>query len=123
MQDLLTRIATATGLAPEQALLAVGYVLLYIKTEGTDPSVDTMVERVPGAAEAIVHAGTSSSGEPGLFAGGGIMALGSKLMGLGLDMAGISVVAGELVAYARKEAGAELVDRVLATTPGLAQFA
>ncbi|WP_152046159.1 hypothetical protein [Aureimonas psammosilenae] len=123
MQELLNRIAAETGLSPEQARLAVGEILLYIKTEGSDPAIETMIEKTPGANEAILHAGTQGGGEgEGLFGGGGIMALGSKLMGLGLDMGGISSVARELVAYARQHVGSETVDRVMATTPGLAQF-
>lgn len=120
MQEMLNRIAAETGLSPDKAMQAVGYILLYIKTEGTDPSVETMIDQTPGANEAIIQAGGSDSG--GMF-GGGVMALGSKLMGLGLDMGGIQTVARELVSFARQNAGQETVDRVVQTTPGLAQFA
>jgi hypothetical protein len=37
-------------------------------------------------------------------------------------MGQIRQVAMELVAYAKANAGAETVDRVIATTPGLSQF-
>jgi hypothetical protein len=125
MQELMNRIAAETGLAPEKAMQAVGQILLYIKTEGTDPAVETMIDGTPGANEAIIQAGgpdADGSGLGGMF-GGGIMALGSRLMALGLDMNGIQAVAKELVAYARRSAGDETVDRVIQTTPGLSQFA
>ncbi|GGE24122.1 hypothetical protein GCM10011390_49420 [Aureimonas endophytica] len=124
MQELVSRIAAETGLTPERALEAVGQILLYIKTEGSDPAIDTMIEETPGANEAIVQAGTTGTQEGGgLFGGGGIMALGSRLMALGLDMGGIGTVSRELVAFARQHAGSDVVDRVIATTPGLSQFA
>lgn len=127
MQELISRIAAETGLDAGTAMQAVGQILLYIKTEGTDPAVETMIDATPGANEAIVEAGNADAdagGLGGMFGGGGgIMALGSRLMSLGLDMDGIQAVARELVAHARRAAGDETVDRVIQTTPGLSQFA
>ncbi len=127
MQELLDRIAAETGLGPDKARDAVGHILAYIKTESTDPSAAAMIDATPGGNEAIAAVG-GDAGEAagdGMFGGGGggIMALGSKLMGLGLDMNGMKTVGTELVAFAREHAGAEAVDRVIATTPGLSQFA
>lgn len=127
MEEVLNRIAAETGLTPETAKLAVGHILTYMKAEGTDPAVEKMIDETPGANEAILAA--SGGGSGGLLGsvvgafGGGIMALGSKLMGLGLDMGQIKLVGAELIAYAKQHAGAETVDRVIATTPGLSQFA
>lgn len=127
MDEVLNRIAAETGLSTEKAREAVGHILTYMKAEGTDPAVDTMIADTPGAADAILSAGDSGGG--GLMGGvmgafgGGIMALGSKLMGMGLDMGQIRMIATELVAFAKQHAGAETVDRVIATTPGLSQFA
>lgn len=128
MQELLNRITAETGITPEKAHQAVGQILLYIKTEGTDPSVEKMIDDTPGANEAIVQAGgggeEGTAGLGGMFSGaGGIMALGSKLMALGLDMDGIRTIANELIAFARQHVGGETVDRAIATTPGLSQFA
>ncbi|MBC8129018.1 MAG: hypothetical protein H7Y08_01700 [Rhizobiaceae bacterium] len=126
MQDVLNRIAAETGLTVEKAQIAVGHILAYMKAEGTDPAVETMIAETPGAAEAIAATGGGGGGimssVMGAF-GGGIMALGSKLMGLGLDMGQIRMIATELITYAKQNAGAETVDRVIATTPGLSQFA
>ncbi|KQT45228.1 hypothetical protein ASG43_13160 [Aureimonas sp. Leaf454] len=121
MDELLNRIAAETGLSTDDARKAVGHILAYMKAEGTDPAVGKMLEETPGAQAAIDSVGESGGGIMSFF-GGGIMALGSKLMGLGLDMGQIRQVATELVAYAKAHAGAETVDRVIATTPGLSQF-
>lgn len=115
MDEILNRIAAETGLSTESARQAIGHVLAYMEAEGTDPAVGTMLDATPGAKEAIASAGDAG--------GGGIMGLGSKLMGLGFDMGQIRMVAMELVAFAKAHAGADTVDRVIATTPGLAQFA
>lgn len=125
MEEVLNRIAANTGLTPEKAREAVGHILTYMKTEGTDPAVETMIAETPGANEAILAArggGGVMGGALGAF-GGGIMALGSKLMGLGLDMGQIRMIATELVTFAKAHAGEETVERVIATTPGLSQFA
>jgi hypothetical protein len=124
MEEVLNRIAAETGLTPEKAKEAVGHILAYMKAEGTDPAVETMIAETPGANEAIQSAGGGGmlGSVMGAF-GGGIMALGAKLMGLGLDMGQIRMIATELITYAKQHAGDETVDRVIATTPGLAQFA
>ena len=126
MEEVLNRIAAETGLTPEKALEAVGHILNYMKNEATDPSVETMIAETPGAEAAIAAAGGGGSGLMGSVMGafgGGIMALGAKLMGMGLDMGQIRMIATELVTFAKAHAGAETVDRVIATTPGLSQFA
>lgn len=126
MEEVLNRIAAETGLTHDKAKEAVGHILAYMKAEGTDPAVETMIAETPGANEAIAAAGGGGGGMLGSVMGafgGGIMALGAKLMGLGLDMGQIRMIATELITYAKANAGDETVDRVIATTPGLAQFA
>lgn len=120
MDDILNRIAAETGLSTDAARQAIGHILAYMQAEGTDPAVGKMLDETPGAKDAIASVGEAGGG--GMF-GGGIMGLGSKLMGLGLDMGQIRMVAMELVSYAKANAGTETVDQVIATTPGLAQFA
>jgi hypothetical protein len=55
--------------------------------------------------------------------GGGIMGLGQQLMSQGLGMSEISTLAKETIAVARQHAGDETVDQVIASVPGLSQFA
>jgi hypothetical protein len=55
--------------------------------------------------------------------GGGLMALGTKLMGLGLGMSEIQSVARELFRFGRDKIGADRMGEIIAGTPGLSQFA
>ena len=81
----------------------------------------TLLERLPGAAAMIAAAQSVESG--GLFGGmGGIMGLGAKLMGAGLDMNQIQGVARELIAFAREKAGDDVMRDIGAAIPGLNQF-
>ena len=54
----------------------------------------------------------------GAMGGGGLMALGGELMGLGLGMDQIQAVGKEVFAYAREVAGDEIVGEIAASIPG-----
>jgi hypothetical protein len=54
--------------------------------------------------------------------GGGVVALGQQLMSEGLGMGQITSLAEEILVVARKYAGEEVVDSVVASVPGLSQF-
>jgi hypothetical protein len=54
--------------------------------------------------------------------GGGVMALGQQLMSQGLGMGEITGLAKETIAFAKEKAGADVVDEVVASVPGLSQF-
>jgi hypothetical protein len=54
--------------------------------------------------------------------GGGLMALGSELMGLGLGMDQIQTVGREVFDFMREVAGDETVGEIAASIPGLSQF-
>jgi len=58
----------------------------------------------------------------GAMGGGGLMALGSELMGLGLDMSQIQTIGKEVFQYAREQAGDELIGEITTAIPGLSQF-
>jgi hypothetical protein len=51
------------------------------------------------------------------------MALGAKLMGLGLGMAQIQNIARELFRFGRDKIGADKMGEIIAGTPGLSQLA
>jgi hypothetical protein len=55
--------------------------------------------------------------------GGGLMAIGTRLMGLGLGMGEIQNVARELFSFGRDKIGADRMGEIIAGTPGLRQFA
>ena len=116
MTALAERIAAAADIDPSTATQAIGFILAFMREESDDPAVEEMVTKTSGAADA-----TASVGEVE-FGGAGIMGLGAKLMGLGLDMGQIRQVAEALVAGAREEAGDDTVNRAIASVPALAQF-
>ncbi len=137
MQELFATIANKVGVPEPLAQKAVGMVLGYMQREGTDGSVVSMIESMPGAKELIAQfngAETESSGSGGGMLGGlmgaasslmggnksgGIMAMGQTLMAEGLDMGQIKGIAEETMSYARKHAGDETVDNAMKAIPGL----
>ncbi|MEN3792880.1 hypothetical protein [Fulvimarina sp. MAC3] len=130
MEQLLTRIAGEAGLDAQTTRAAVGHILAFIKAEGEGPAVKEMLDAIPGAKDAIIEAGQTRTGSGGLLGGlmgalagsSAIMALGSKLTGLGLDVPQIRTVAKELVTFAKQHAGDETVERALKSVPGLSDY-
>ena len=65
----------------------------------------------------------ASGGGLSRLMGGGLMALGTRLMGLGLGMGDIQNIARELFRFGRDKIGADQMGEIIAGTPGLKQFA
>ena len=116
MNELFTRIASSAETDEDTARQSVGTILAFLREESSDPAVETMIAKTPGTDEAL-----GSIGEVD-FGGGGLMALGAKLMGLGLDMGQIRKVAEELIAYSKSTAGEDTVEQAISSVPALAQF-
>ena len=131
MNELVTRVAENVGIDPATAEKAIGMMLGFLQREAADGPVAKMIEAIPGA-EALVaqYNGEGTGGGGGLLggllnavgAGGGVKALGQQLMSQGLGMAEITSLAKETIGYAKEKAGAEVVDEVVASVPGLSQF-
>ena len=134
MDNLIARVATAANLSPEVARKAVALIADFIQREAPEEAVNALFEKAPGL-RAIVASGTQTGGEgmgfglkglmgiaAGAMGGGGLMALGGELMGLGLGMDQIQIVGKEVLGYAREVAGAETVGEIAAAIPGLSQF-
>ena len=121
MDELIGRLAVKAGLDDAVAEKTVGIVLGYLRNEGPSDKVQALIDKIPGA-EAAISASSSSSGLTGLM-GGGLMALGTRLMGLGLGVSQIQSVAGELLKFGRDKIGADQMGEIIAGTPGLSQFA
>lgn len=122
MQDLINRISENVGLEPATAEKAVGLILGFLQSEGPADKVKDMLAAFPGAEQLIANASGASGGLLGGLMGGGVMGLGSKLMGLGLGMGDISAVAKETVGYAREQGKGAEIDAIVASIPGLGQF-
>lgn len=134
MPNLIARVATAAETTPEVARQAIALVVDFIKRDAPEDAVNKLLEKAPGL-KAIVASVHSTGGEgmgdtvkglmgvsAGSMGGGGIMALGTQLMGLGLGMGQIQTIGKEVFAYAREVAGDDAVGEIAAAIPGLSQF-
>jgi hypothetical protein len=120
MDELIGRLATNAGIDSVVAEKTVGIILGFLRNEGPSDSVQTLIDRIPGAEAAIA---ASQGGGLSRLMGGGLMAVGTRLMGLGLGMSDIQKVARELFRFGRDKIGADQMGKIIAGTPGLSQFA
>ena len=121
MNELVEQLAAKAGIEKAVAEKAIGIILGFLRKEGPSDKVQVLIDRIPGA-ESAVEASNKSSGLSGLM-GGGLMALGSRLMGLGLGIGEIQNVARELFEFGRDRIGADQMGEIISGTPGLSQFA
>lgn len=124
MNELVTQVADRVGIDPATAEKAIGLMLAFLQKEGDADAVGRMIGAIPGAADLVANASGGGGLLGGLMSamGGGVMALGQQLMAQGLGMGEITGLARETMAVARQYAGAEVVDEVVASVPGLSQF-
>lgn len=125
MDELLARVTQKTGLDHATAHKAIGLILGYLQKEGPQAEVNKLIEALPGAQEAIEQSKTGASG--GLMGmmgsmGGGVMALGGQLMGIGVSMGQMQPLGKELFAYGREKAGEDTMGTIMGSIPGLSQF-
>jgi hypothetical protein len=121
MDELIGRLATKAGIDGAVAEKTIGIILGFLRNEGPSDKVQALIDEIPGAEAAISASG--NGGRLGRLMGGGLMALGTKLMGLGLGMSQIQSVARELFRFGRDKIGADRMGEIIAGTPGLSQFA
>src|ERR1700748_1040600 len=134
MDNLIARVATAADISPDIARKAVALIGDFIQREAPEEAVKDLFEKAP-AFPSIIASSTQTGGEgmggglkglmgvaAGAMGGGGLMALGSELLSLGLDLAQIQTHGEEVFGYARETAGDEVVGEISAAIPGLSQF-
>jgi hypothetical protein len=121
MDELIGQLATKAGIDSVVAEKTIGIVLGFLRNEGPSDKVQALIDQIPGA-EAAIAASNSNSGLSRLM-GGGLMALGTKLMALGLGMSEIQGIARELFRFGRDKIGADQMGEIISGTPGLSQFA
>jgi len=134
MDNLIARVAAAANMTPEVARKAVALVGDFIQREAPEEAVHDLFDKAP-EFRAIIASSTRTGGEgmgadlkglmgvaAGTMGGGGLMALGAELMGLGLGMDQIQRVGKEVFGYAREVAGDQTVGEIAASIPGLSQF-
>ena len=134
MENLIARVATAANINPDVARKAVALIGDFLQRDAPESVVKELFDKAP-AFPAIIASSAKTGGEgmganlkglmgvaAGSMGGGGLMALGSELLGLGLDMEQIQTIGKEVFAYAREVAGDEVVGEISASIPGLSQF-
>ena len=134
MDNLIARVATAADTTPEVARKAVALIADFIQREAPADAVRDLFKKAP-AFPSIIASSTQTGGEgmgvglkglmgvsAGAMGGGGLMALGGELLGLGLGMEQIQAVGKEVFGYAREVAGDQVVGEISASIPGLSQF-
>ena len=125
MEDLISRITANVGVDDTKARNAVRIILSFLYQQGDRDKVVALGERIPGAADYIDTSDDDSSatlGGLGGLMGGGTMEVLGKLQGIGLGMAEIQGITQETVNFARERGGADLVNDIVASIPGLSQF-
>jgi hypothetical protein len=120
MDELVGQLATKAGIDRSVSEKIIGIILGFLRSEGPSDNVQALIDRISGA-EAIIAA--SNHGGPARLMGGGLLALGTKLMGPGLGMMEIQTVARELLRFGRDKIGADQMGEIIAGTSGLSQFA
>ena len=118
MDELVGRLVAELGIDRQVAEQAVGIILAFLIKEAPADKIKPLIDAMPGAAEAAAAAPAA-----GAFSMGGIMGVGTQLMGLGLGMGEVQGVARTLLAYAREKVGSDQVDEMVGAIPGLSQFA
>lgn len=121
MDELIGRLASKAGIDSAVAEKTVGIILNFLRNEGPSEKVQALIDQIPGV-EAVIAA-ADNNGTISRLMGGGLMAVGTRLMGLGLGMSDIQNIARELFRFGRDKIGADQMGAIIAGTPGLSQFA
>ena len=121
MDELTGQLAAKAGIDSAVAEKTVGIVLGFLRSEGPSEKVQALIDAIPGA-EAAIAATDNASGLSRLM-GGGLMGVGTRLMGLGLGIGQIQDIARELFRFGRDKIGADQMGEIISGTPGLSQFA
>jgi hypothetical protein len=121
MDELIGRLAIKAGINDAVAENSIGIILGFLRSEGPFDKVQALIDNIPGA-EGAIAAASNGSGVARLM-GGGLMAVGTNLMALGLGMSEIQRIARELFNFGRNKIGADQMGEIISGTPGLSQFA
>jgi len=121
MDELIARLVANVGVDQETAGKAVGIILDFLVKEGPPDKVQPLIDKLPGA-QALVQAQQASDSGGGMFAMGGLMGAGTKMMAAGLSMGQVQAVTKEVIAFSREKAGEDAVGEIVGSIPGLSQF-
>jgi hypothetical protein len=121
MDELIGQLASKAGIDNAVAEKTIGIMLGFLRSAGPSDKVQALIDKIPGAEAAIAAA--STGGSLSKLMGNGVMAVGTRLMALGLGMGEIRSIARELFRLSRDKIGADEMGEIIAGTPGLSQFA
>lgn len=128
MEELLARVTTRTGLDAATAQTAIGHILAFLQKEGPAAEVGQLLAALPGSEALIAESNAGESGGGlmgilgGMMGGGGVMALGQKLMAAGVPMGQMQPLGQELFAFGREKVGEDAMGPIIGSIPGLNQF-
>ncbi|KQT09170.1 hypothetical protein ASG40_11045 [Methylobacterium sp. Leaf399] len=128
MDELITRVTSVTGLDAATAQTALGHILAFLQKEGPATEVAQLLTAMPGSEALIADSNAGEGGGGGLMGmlggmmGGGVMALGQKLMAAGVPMGQMQPLGRELFAYGREKVGEDVMGPIVGSIPGLNQF-
>ena len=90
MDELIGRLVANVGVDRDAAEKSVGIIFEFLLKEGPADKVQALLDRLPGAQEFMqAQEGLDSSGG-GMFALGGLMGAGTKMMSAGLRLTNIT---------------------------------
>ncbi len=129
MEELLARVMARTGLDAATAQTAVGQILAFLQKEGPETEVGQLMAALPGSGSLVAEANVGEGAGGGLMGmlggmvgGGGVMALGQKLMSAGVPMGQMQPLGQELFAFGREKVGEDAMGPIIGSIPGLSQF-
>src|SRR5258708_30874154 len=117
MDELIGRLATKAGIDSAVAEKTAGMMLGFLRSEGPSDKVQALIDKIPGAEAAI--AASNHGGGLARLMGGGLMAVGTKPMRLGLRIAQIQEVAREPFPVRPRKIGTDQNGGINAGAPGL----
>ena len=121
MDELVARLVANVGVDRVAAEKSVGIILDFLRKEGPADKVQALIDRLPGA-QALLQAQQGADAGGGMFAMGGIMGAGTKMMAAGLSMGQVQGVTKEVIAYSREKAGEDAIGEIVGAIPGLSAF-
>ncbi|WP_024517439.1 hypothetical protein [Bradyrhizobium sp. Tv2a-2] len=120
MDELIGQLAAKAGIDRSVAEKTVGIILGFLRSTRPSDKVQALINQIPGAEAAIA---ASNGGGLARLMGNSLMAVGTKLIGLGLSITEIQTVVRELLRFGHDIIGADQMGEIIAGTPGLSQFA
>jgi hypothetical protein len=119
MEELIGRLVANVGVDRAAAEKAVAIILQFLLKEGPADKVQPLIAKLPGAEAAIAGAPAEADG---MFAMGGVMGAGTRMMAAGLSMGQVQAVTRETIGFAREVLGEDAIGDIVGAIPGLGQF-